>query len=63
MERELAEVRASVAALRGQVGGRSEGATDPEDTAAAIRAADEQEALAAALETRRDALRRRVGSA
>lgn len=60
VEQELEGVRASVTALRRQVGGRSEGATDPEETAAAIRSADEQEALAVVLESRRDRLRRRL---
>ena len=60
LEQELAGVRANIAALRRQVGGRSEGATDPEETAAAINSADEQQALAEVLEARRDSLRRRI---
>lgn len=63
VEQELEGVRANVTALRRQVGGRAEGATDPEETAAAIRSADEQEALAAVLEARRDRLRRRLNEA
>jgi hypothetical protein len=63
VEEELEGVRASVIALRRQVGRRSDGATDPEETAAAIRSADEQEALAVVLEARRDRLRRRLNEA
>ena len=62
VEQEIAQVRQSVTDLRAQVGGRGDGATDPEDTAAAIRSADEQETLAGVLETRRDALKARLAA-
>jgi hypothetical protein len=54
VEEELAGVRRAVAQLRAQIGGRSDGAVDPEDTASAITAAEEQEALAEILQARRD---------
>jgi hypothetical protein len=61
VEQELADVRRAAAQLRQQSGDDNSGPTDPEDRAAVITEADEQDNLAAALELRRDALRQRLG--
>jgi hypothetical protein len=61
VEQELAGVRQAAAELRQQVGDDNSGPTDPEDRAAGIAEADEQDNLAASLEQRRDALRARLG--
>lgn len=61
VEQELAGVRKTAAELRQQVGDDNSGPTDPEDRAAVISEADEQDNLAAALEDRRDRLRQRLG--
>ena len=60
VEQELADVRRSAAELRQQSGDDNSGPTDPEDRAALIAEADEQDNLAATLERRRDALRARL---
>lgn len=60
VEEELDGVRRTAAALRAEIGGRSDGAVDPEDTAAIITSAEEQEAVAVSLEARRDDLRSRL---
>ncbi len=59
VDEELADLRRTVRELRNQI--RDTGPSDPEDRTAAITAADEQEALVSALETRRDRLRRQLG--
>lgn len=61
VEQELAGVRRAAAELRQQVGDDNSGPTDPEDRAAVISQADEQDNLAATLEGRRDTLRERLG--
>jgi hypothetical protein len=57
---ELDSLRETVVELRGQIGARTDGTTDPAETAALIESADEQEALIGALEARRDALLRQL---
>ncbi|WP_166384232.1 hypothetical protein [Catellatospora methionotrophica] len=68
MRRELEQVDAMIAELRGQarqireeVGNREDGPVDPGDTALLISSAEEQEALIEVLEDRRGKLRERLG--
>jgi len=61
VEEELTELRATGSELRRQIGERSDGSIDAADVAAAITAAEEQEAFLKVLEARRDSLRRRLG--
>lgn len=61
VDEELRELRRTAAQLRAQIGGRSDGAVDLEDSASAITGAEEQEALIAALEVRREGLLKRLG--
>lgn len=61
VDEELAELRETAVELRAQVGDRSNGATDPAETAAVITSAEEQEALIGALSDRRERLRRKLG--
>ena len=63
VEEELAGVRRVAAQLRAEIGARSDGAVDPEDVAATITSAEEQDAVAASLQTRRDSLRARLNEA
>jgi hypothetical protein len=60
VEEELAGVRRTAAELRAEIGSRSDGAVDAEDIAAIITSAEEQEAVAASLQARRDGLRARL---
>jgi hypothetical protein len=60
VEQELAELRKTVAQLRRGAADDADGPGDSEDRTASITEADEQEALVAALEQRRDALRQRL---
>ncbi len=60
VEQELAELRKTVAQLRRGAADDADGPGDSEDRTASIAEADEQEALVAALEQRRDALRQRL---
>jgi hypothetical protein len=68
MQRELDQVDAMIAELRGQaekiraeVGNREDGPADPGDVSLLISSAEEQEALVAVLEDRRGKLRERLG--
>ncbi len=61
VEEELEEVRRIAADVRQRIGERAEGAGDAADTAAALTAAEEQEAFAAMLQARRDDLRKQLG--
>jgi hypothetical protein len=60
VDEELAELRQTAASLRAQIGDRSDGPTDAEETALVITSAEEQEALIGALAERRERLRRRL---
>lgn len=60
VDEEIAEMRESAAALRRQVGDRSDGSVEPEETAATISRAEELEAIISTLQTRRDDLARRL---
>jgi len=62
VEEEIAGLRESVTELRRQVGDRSDGNLEPEETAATISSAEELEAILDTLETRRDDLARRLGA-
>lgn len=61
VEADLAELRGTVAELRQQIGESWDSPGDAADHAAMMSAADEQEALAAQLEARRERLLRRLG--
>ena len=52
LENEIAELRHTVDELRQQVGGRSDGPGDPEDTAASLQNIQENEAILGTLEAR-----------
>jgi uncharacterized coiled-coil DUF342 family protein len=56
IEQELAELRPRVAELRRQIGERWDAPRDPADLSAALTLAEEQEAIVATLEARRDTL-------
>ncbi len=60
VEEEIAGLRESAADLRKQVGDRSDGSLEPEETAATISSAEELEAIIDTLESRRDDLSRRI---
>ena len=60
VDAELAELRRTAAEVRTQVGERLAGPMDPAESASAITAAEEQEALIDVLEQRRDRLLRRL---
>jgi len=60
VDAELAELRRVSAQLRSEIGRRDDGATDPEDLAAAITSVEEQEALIGVLEARRERLLARL---
>ena len=60
VDAELAELRRVSAELRSEIGHRDDGATDPEDLAAAITSVEEQEALIGVLEARRERLLARL---
>jgi hypothetical protein len=59
VENDLAGLRSSAAELREQIA--TEGPADPGDVATLLTGAQEQEALAAAMQRRRDELRRQLG--
>jgi hypothetical protein len=61
VEDELARLRSTVAALREQIGERSDGARDAAELAAVLTAAEEQEAVAGILENRRAELLGQLG--
>lgn len=60
IDKELESLRRTAAELRRQIGDRSNGTTDPAETAATIERAEEQEALVALIEARRERLLRRL---
>lgn len=60
VEDELAGVRRTAAALRAEIGSRSDGVVDAEDIAAIFTSVEEQDAVAASLEARRNALQARL---
>jgi hypothetical protein len=60
VDEELADLRAEVARLRSQLGGRDAGPMDLAENAATVTAAEEQQALIEALEGRREALLRKL---
>jgi len=60
VDAELAQLRRVSAELRTEIGHREDGATDPEDLAAAITSVEEQEALIGVLEARRERLEARL---
>jgi SMC interacting uncharacterized protein involved in chromosome segregation len=62
VEEEIAGIRESVAQLRRQIGDRSDGSVEPEETASTISSAEELEAILDTLQTRRDNLARRLGA-
>jgi hypothetical protein len=61
VEEDLARLREMVADLRQRVGERADDPTDPEERATLIEAAEENEALIARLEVRRERLLRGLG--
>lgn len=61
VEEDLADVWARVRELRRRIGEREDAPTDVEERSAQIALADEQEALASQLESRRDELLRILG--
>jgi hypothetical protein len=60
LEEELAQLRATAAELRRQIGERSFEPTDPAERSLLITEAEEQEALIAVLERRREELLQRL---
>lgn len=62
VEEELASLYAQSRSLRGPLGARDDGPMDLADNAAALTAAEEQEALIEVLEDRRETLLRRLES-
>lgn len=61
VEADLENAKRSAAELRRQIGERSDAPTDEAERTSQITLAEEQEALAALLEERREELRRRLG--
>lgn len=61
IEQELAELRPRVAEIRRLIGERWDAPRDPVDLSAALTLAEEQEAIVATLEARRDTLLGRLG--
>ncbi len=61
VEEELARLRTTAAELRRQIGERSTEPTDPAERSLLITEAEEQEALIAVLERRREQLLQRPG--
>lgn len=56
VEEDLTNLRGTAASLRQRIGERADEPTDPAERAATIESADEQEALIAQLESRREQL-------
>jgi hypothetical protein len=56
VEGELTELRRTVIELRTEIGGKTDGPSDPEDTTALLTSVEEQEAVIGILEARRDKL-------
>jgi hypothetical protein len=61
IEQELAELRPRVAEIRRLIGEHWDAPHDPVDLSATLTLAEEQEAIVATLEARRDTLLRRLG--
>ena len=61
VEEDLARLRETAASLRQRIGERADDPTDPEERAALIENAEEQEALIDQLEARREGLLRELG--
>jgi F0F1-type ATP synthase membrane subunit b/b' len=61
VEEELAELRRTAAEIRRRIGDRADAPTDPAEVGATIELAEEQEALTAVLEDRREKLLERLG--
>ena len=61
LDDELAELRHAAKEIRQRVGQRADAPTDPAEVGATIELAEEQEALAAVLEARRENLLERLG--
>lgn len=61
VEEDLARLRETATDLRRRLGERGDDPTDPEERAAVIEAAEENEALVARLEVRREELLGRLG--
>jgi len=61
VEQEPAGIRRTAAELRGRIGEHADEPTDPEEIAALITLAEEQESLIGVLEERRERLLRRLG--
>lgn len=61
VEEELAELRPQVAQLREQIGERWDAPADPADVATELTAVEEQDAIIASLEARREELLERLG--
>lgn len=61
VEEELAELRQTAAELRSRIGNRDDFPANEEDLSQLITSAEEQEALVAVLERRREALLERLG--
>lgn len=62
LEAEVAEMRKTVASLRRGIGERSDAPVDAADMAAAITAAEEQEAVLKLLEAKRDRVQRQLAA-
>jgi len=60
VDAELDELRRTAAGLRAEIGGRSDGTSEPEEMAATITSAEEQEALIGVLEARREKLQHQL---
>jgi hypothetical protein len=61
VEEDLAQLRETAASLRHRIGEREDDPTDPEERAAMIENADEQESLIDQLEARREELLKKLG--
>jgi hypothetical protein len=62
VEREIEQLRTSAHELRSSLGDEAGGPMEPEDRAATLTQAEEQEAIIETLEARRDELKRELGS-
>ncbi len=60
LDEEIAETRESAAELRRQIGDRTDGTLEPEETAATISSAEELETIVDTLQTRRDEVARQL---
>jgi len=62
VEREIEQLGKSAHELRASIGDEAGGPMEPEDRAATLTQAEEQEAIMETLEARRDELKRELGS-